>query len=256
MTRVHAGDGSLLAEYATQRRLYLPIQAIPKLVLNAFISAEDKNFYDHGGLDFQGIARAVVFMAQNYGIGPPSAGRLDHHAAGREELPAHQRGELRAQDQGSAARAEDRAHLFEGQDPRALSQRNLSRARRLRRRRRVAPLLRQVGARADTCRSRLPRGACRRRRTIIIRSVSASARSSGAITCSIAWSRTATSKPRKARRRRRIRSPSRRARPARTFSRRSISPKRCAAISTTATAKRSCTKAGCRSAPRSIRSCR
>ncbi len=82
MTRVHAGDGSLLAEYATQRRLYLPIQAIPKLVLNAFIAAEDKNFYDHGGLDFQGIARAMLFMAQKLRHRPPSAGRLDHYAAG------------------------------------------------------------------------------------------------------------------------------------------------------------------------------
>src|SRR6059058_3920346 len=76
MTRVHASDGSLLAEYARERRLYLPIQAIPKLVLNAFIAAEDKNFYDHGGLDFQGIARAAVFMAQNYGTGRrPQIGR-------------------------------------------------------------------------------------------------------------------------------------------------------------------------------------
>ena len=43
MTRVHAADGSLLAEYAKERRLYLPIQAIPKLVTTAFIAAEDKN---------------------------------------------------------------------------------------------------------------------------------------------------------------------------------------------------------------------
>src|SRR4029079_9692116 len=49
MTRVHASDGQLLAEYARERRLYLPIQAIPKMVVNAFIAAEDKNFYDHGG---------------------------------------------------------------------------------------------------------------------------------------------------------------------------------------------------------------
>src|ERR1700752_4298260 len=83
MTRVHAGNGSLLAEYATQRRLYLPIQAIPKLVLNAFIAAEDKNFYDHGGLDFQGIARAVVFMAQNYGTGrrPQGASTITQQVA-------------------------------------------------------------------------------------------------------------------------------------------------------------------------------
>ena len=67
MTRVHASDGSLVAEYARERRLYLPIQAIPKLVLNAFIAAEDKNFYDHGGLDFTGIARAGVLFVQNLG---------------------------------------------------------------------------------------------------------------------------------------------------------------------------------------------
>jgi penicillin-binding protein 1A len=67
MTRVHATDGSLVAEYARERRLYIPIQAVPKLVINAFLAAEDKNFYDHGGLDFQGIARAAVLYAQNYG---------------------------------------------------------------------------------------------------------------------------------------------------------------------------------------------
>ena len=67
MTRVHAADGSLLAEYARERRLYLPIQAVPKRVINAFISAEDKNFYEHGGLDFGGIARAGILFAQNYG---------------------------------------------------------------------------------------------------------------------------------------------------------------------------------------------
>lgn len=67
MTRVHAADGSLLAEYAKERRLYLPIQAVPKLLINAFISAEDKNFYEHGGLDFIGIARAGLLYAQNFG---------------------------------------------------------------------------------------------------------------------------------------------------------------------------------------------
>src|SRR3954454_7704809 len=67
MTRVHAGNGSLLAEFATQRRLYLPIQAVPKLVTNAFIAAEDKNFYEHNGLDFGGIARAGMLYLQNYG---------------------------------------------------------------------------------------------------------------------------------------------------------------------------------------------
>ncbi|HEY6755284.1 MAG TPA: penicillin-binding protein 1A [Pseudolabrys sp.] len=67
MTRVHAADGSLVGEYARERRLYIPIQAVPKLVINAFLAAEDKNFYEHGGLDFTGIARAGIIYLQNYG---------------------------------------------------------------------------------------------------------------------------------------------------------------------------------------------
>src|SRR5262244_1312746 len=67
MTRVHAADGSLLGEYARERRLYIPIQAVPKLVINAFLAAEDKNFYEHGGLDFTGIARAGIVYLQNFG---------------------------------------------------------------------------------------------------------------------------------------------------------------------------------------------
>ena len=64
MTRVHAGDGSLLAEYARERRLYLPSTAIPPLVKQAFISAEDKNFYTHSGIDPEGILRAVMVMVE------------------------------------------------------------------------------------------------------------------------------------------------------------------------------------------------
>ena len=67
MTRVHAVDGSLLGEYAKERRLYLPIQAVPKLVINAFLAAEDKNFYEHGGIDYTGMARAGVVYLQNFG---------------------------------------------------------------------------------------------------------------------------------------------------------------------------------------------
>ncbi|MGD9912805.1 MAG: penicillin-binding protein 1A [Rhizobiaceae bacterium] len=59
-TRVHASDGSLMGEFARQRRLYLPIQAIPDRVKAAFLSAEDKNFYTHPGIDVQGLLRALV----------------------------------------------------------------------------------------------------------------------------------------------------------------------------------------------------
>src|SRR6516164_4765854 len=59
-TRVHAGDGRLLAEYATERRVFVPIQAIPKRVINAFLSAEDKNFYSHHGIDPLSMVRAAI----------------------------------------------------------------------------------------------------------------------------------------------------------------------------------------------------
>jgi penicillin-binding protein 1A len=60
MTRVQAGDGRLLAEYATERRIFVPIQAIPTPVINAFLSAEDKNFYNHHGVDPVSILRAAI----------------------------------------------------------------------------------------------------------------------------------------------------------------------------------------------------
>lgn len=69
MTRVHASDGSLMAEFARERRLYLPIQAVPNRVKAAFVSAEDKTFYEHHGLDFGGLARAVVTNLKNIGSG-------------------------------------------------------------------------------------------------------------------------------------------------------------------------------------------
>lgn len=59
MTRVHASDGQLIAEFASERRMYLPIESIPQRLIAAVLSAEDKNFYEHSGLDYLGIARAA-----------------------------------------------------------------------------------------------------------------------------------------------------------------------------------------------------
>jgi penicillin-binding protein 1A len=67
MTRIHAADGTLMAEYARERRIFVPINVIPKTVIQAFLSAEDRRFYEHGGLDFMGIARALMRNVQNRG---------------------------------------------------------------------------------------------------------------------------------------------------------------------------------------------
>ncbi|MFM8747498.1 MAG: penicillin-binding protein 1A [Aestuariivirga sp.] len=64
MTRIYAADGSLLAEYAEQRRLFVPSAQMPKRLIEAFISAEDKTFFTHAGLDWQGIAGAAYRYAQ------------------------------------------------------------------------------------------------------------------------------------------------------------------------------------------------
>ncbi|KAA2238155.1 penicillin-binding protein 1A [Salinarimonas soli] len=81
MTRVHAADGSLLAEYARERRLFLPIQAVPKTVLAAFLSAEDKNFYKHGGIDPEGIARAIVTNLRSGGRREQGASTITQQVA-------------------------------------------------------------------------------------------------------------------------------------------------------------------------------
>jgi penicillin-binding protein 1A len=60
VTRVHAGDGRLLAEFAHEKRVFVPVEAIPKRVIQAFLAAEDKNFYWHPGIDPLSIVRAAV----------------------------------------------------------------------------------------------------------------------------------------------------------------------------------------------------
>jgi penicillin-binding protein 1A len=74
MSRVFAADGQLVAEHARERRLYLPIQAIPNLIKASFLSAEDKNFYKHDGLDLTGIVRALVVNFRNSGSGKRPVG--------------------------------------------------------------------------------------------------------------------------------------------------------------------------------------
>ena len=64
-SRVYANNGDLIAEYAVEKRLFIPYDSIPKLIINAFISAEDKNFFDHSGIDPQGILRAVINNFKN-----------------------------------------------------------------------------------------------------------------------------------------------------------------------------------------------
>ncbi|MEB3703076.1 Penicillin-binding protein 1A [Candidatus Bealeia paramacronuclearis] len=67
VSRLYATDGRLFAEYATQKRVFVPITSIPDRVIKTFLAAEDKNFYEHNGLDFTGIIRAAVINLVNIG---------------------------------------------------------------------------------------------------------------------------------------------------------------------------------------------
>lgn len=81
LTRVHAGDGRVLAEFATERRLFVPIEAIPKLVISAFISAEDKSFYSHPGISIPDIARAALTNILNRDRRPIGASTITQQVA-------------------------------------------------------------------------------------------------------------------------------------------------------------------------------
>jgi len=67
MTRVYGGDGRLLAEYATEKRIFVPIKATPKRVIQSFLAAEDKNFYIHPGVDVLSVIRAALTNVRNIG---------------------------------------------------------------------------------------------------------------------------------------------------------------------------------------------
>ena len=82
-TRLYAGDGQLMAEYAAEKRLFVPEEKIPERVKQAFISAEDKSFYSHFGIDFTGIARAIMVNIKNLGSGrrPTGASTITQQVA-------------------------------------------------------------------------------------------------------------------------------------------------------------------------------
>ena len=64
-SRVYSEDGKLIAEYAIEKRLFVPFNSIPNKVINSFLSAEDKNFFSHPGIDAKGILRATIKNIKN-----------------------------------------------------------------------------------------------------------------------------------------------------------------------------------------------
>ena len=65
-TKVYSASGNLIANFSTENRTFVSIDSIPKNVINAFLSAEDKNFFAHPGIDAKGITRAVFKNIKNF----------------------------------------------------------------------------------------------------------------------------------------------------------------------------------------------
>jgi penicillin-binding protein 1A len=80
-SRLYAADGRLLAEYAREKRVFVPVAAMPKRVIEAFVAAEDQRFFSHPGVDFVGVLRAVIANVANPGKRPEGASGLTQQVA-------------------------------------------------------------------------------------------------------------------------------------------------------------------------------
>ena len=65
MSRVYSSSDNIIEEYAEERRVFIPYEAIPELLIEAFIVTEDKNFFKHDGIDFKGVSRATFTNIKN-----------------------------------------------------------------------------------------------------------------------------------------------------------------------------------------------
>ena len=64
-SKVYSGNGELVADFSKEKRIFIPYNSIPKIVINSFLSAEDKNFFSHPGVDAKGVLRAVINNIKN-----------------------------------------------------------------------------------------------------------------------------------------------------------------------------------------------
>ena len=64
-SKVYSGDGELVNDFSSEKRIFVPYKSISEKVINAFLSAEDKNFYSHPGVDAKGVMRAIIKNISN-----------------------------------------------------------------------------------------------------------------------------------------------------------------------------------------------
>ena len=64
-SKLYSGSGQLVAEFSSEKRIFVPYKSIPDTIINSFLSAEDKNFFSHPGVDAKGVLRASIKNISN-----------------------------------------------------------------------------------------------------------------------------------------------------------------------------------------------
>jgi len=106
ISRIYSGQGDLIDEFAKERRLFAPADTIPPLVKQAFISAEDKNFYQHDGYDLRGIGAAAVDAVRSRGRDVRGASTITQQVMKNFLLSGDRRAERKIKEIILAARLE------------------------------------------------------------------------------------------------------------------------------------------------------
>ncbi len=107
ISRIYSGQGRLIDEFAKERRLFAPADTIPDLIKQAFISAEDKNFYDHDGYDLRGIGAAAVDAVRTRGKDVRGASTITQQVMKNFLLSGDRRAERKIKEIILAARVEE-----------------------------------------------------------------------------------------------------------------------------------------------------
>ena len=64
-SKLYSGGGDLVSDFSSEKRIFVPYESIPKIVIKSLLSAEDKNFFSHPGVDAKGVLRAIVKNISN-----------------------------------------------------------------------------------------------------------------------------------------------------------------------------------------------
>ena len=85
-SKVYSGNGDLMADFSKEKRVFVPFNSIPKNVINAFLSAEDKNFFKHPGVDAKGVIRAIINNISNILSSKRLEGSIYNYSTGSKKF--------------------------------------------------------------------------------------------------------------------------------------------------------------------------